>query len=198
MTGRRVHVRRAVNSDAPVIRAILEDSFADYVARSGIALPVSAFLDDIGAIERDIATIRVFVASVEVRDRSANYIKTCSTNSVDAGNANYVDTGCANFVDVGNANYVDVGTVRLELREGGPAYMKKFGVVTRYCGNGIGAALMKAVDEVIINSGVKALELFTASKNADIMRFYYTHGFYAASTSLERGYIRARMRKDYE
>ena len=93
---------------------------------------------------------------------------------------------------------VPVGTVRVAVREGAPALLTKLGVVSGYNNIGIGKSLMNLVDKVIIERGVSSLELYTASKNANIMRFYYGRGFYVVSTSTERGYIRALMRKDYK
>ena len=92
---------------------------------------------------------------------------------------------------------VPVGTVRVAVREGAPALLTKLGVVSGYNNIGIGKSLMNLVDKVIIEHGAKTLELYTASKNASIMRFYYGRGFYVDSTSKERGYIRVLMRKDY-
>ena len=93
---------------------------------------------------------------------------------------------------------VPVGTVRVAVREGEPAMLTKLGVVSGYNNIGIGKSLMNLVDKVVAERGAKSLELYTASKNASIMRFYYGRGFYVDSTSKERGYIRALMRKDYD
>ena len=93
---------------------------------------------------------------------------------------------------------IPVGTVRVAVREGAPALLTKLGVIPEYNNQGIGRALMNLVDKVIIDRGAASLELYTASRNANIMRFYYGHGFYVDSTSKERGYIRALMRKDYK
>jgi GNAT superfamily N-acetyltransferase len=91
-----------------------------------------------------------------------------------------------------------VGTVRVAVRgAGAPALLTKLGVVSSYNNIGIGKSLMNLVDKAVLERGAKSLELYTASKNASIMRFYYGRGFYVDSTSKERGYIRALMRKDY-
>ncbi|MDR3120852.1 MAG: GNAT family N-acetyltransferase [Clostridiales bacterium] len=92
---------------------------------------------------------------------------------------------------------IPVGTVRVALREGAPALLSKLGVVSGYHNIGIGKSLMNLVDKVLSERGVASLELYTAAKNANIMRFYYGRGFYVDSTAKERGYIRALMRKDY-
>jgi ribosomal protein S18 acetylase RimI-like enzyme len=90
-----------------------------------------------------------------------------------------------------------VGTGRVAVRDGEPALLTKLGVAAGYHNIGIGKSLMNLVDKVIMERGAKSLELYTASKNSDIMRFYYGRGFYVDSTSKERGYIRALMKKDY-
>ena len=92
---------------------------------------------------------------------------------------------------------VPVGTVRVAAREGGPARLTKLGVVSSCTNIGIGKSLMNIVDKVIIERGSTSLELYTASKNAGIMRFYYGRGFYVDSTTKDRGYVRALMRKEY-
>ena len=90
-----------------------------------------------------------------------------------------------------------VGTVRVRAREGAPARLTKLGVVSGHNNKGIGKSLMNLVDKVIIERRAAPLELYTAAKNANIMRFYYGRGFYVDSTAKDRGYIRALMKKDY-
>ena len=92
---------------------------------------------------------------------------------------------------------IPVGTVRVAAREGRPALLSKLGVVSGSHNIGIGKSLMNLVDKVIVERGIKSLELYTAAKNSSIMRFYYGRGFYVDSTTKDRGYIRALMRKDY-
>ena len=100
-------------------------------------------------------------------------------------------------VFIAHMDGVPVGTVRVAVREGRPALLTKLGVVTGHHNVGIGKSLMNLVDKVIAEKGAKSLELYTAAKNTGLMRFYYGLGFYVDSTSKERGYIRALMRKDY-
>ena len=92
---------------------------------------------------------------------------------------------------------IPVGTVRVAIREGAPALLTKLGVAAGYHNIGIGKSLLNLVDKVIASRGATSLELYTASKNSGIMRFYYGRGFYVDSTTKDRGYIRALMRKDY-
>ena len=165
-------IRKAVKSDAGAIHAILKDSFARYIEESGIPLPLGSLLEDIETIEGDIEAADVFVAIMDG---------------------------------------VPVGTVRVNTHPetptffgaaagenaGAPALLSKLGVATGYHNIGIGKSLMNVVDKVIAERGVKTLLLYTAAKNAGIMRFYYGRGFYVDSTAKDRGYIRALMRKDY-
>ncbi|MDR1060915.1 MAG: GNAT family N-acetyltransferase [Clostridiales bacterium] len=92
---------------------------------------------------------------------------------------------------------VPVGTVRVEILDGESALLTKLGVMAGYGNIGIGKSLLNLVDKVIAARGVRTLCLYTASKNASLMRFYYGRGFYADSTAKDRGYIRALMKKDY-
>ncbi|MDR1439730.1 MAG: GNAT family N-acetyltransferase [Clostridiales bacterium] len=90
-----------------------------------------------------------------------------------------------------------VGTVRVEVLGGGEAILTKLGVMTGYGNIGIGKSLMNLVDKVIAARHVRTLKLYTAARNASLMRFYYGRGFYADSTTKDRGYIRVLMKKDY-
>jgi ribosomal protein S18 acetylase RimI-like enzyme len=92
---------------------------------------------------------------------------------------------------------VPVGTVRVEILDGETALLTKLGVMAGYGNIGIGKSLLNLVDKVIAARGVRTLCLYTASKNTSLMRFYYGRGFYADSTTKDKGYIRALMKKDY-
>jgi len=100
-------------------------------------------------------------------------------------------------VFIAHMDGMPVGTVRVAAQRGAPAQLTKLGVVTGFHNIGIGKSLMNLVDKVILAKGATSLELYTASKNKGLMRFYYGLGFYVDSTSKDRGYIRALMRKDY-
>lgn len=91
-----------------------------------------------------------------------------------------------------------VGSLRLEIKEDGTAYLSRFGVDSTCQSNGVGAGLMKAVDENMKKLGVTKLYLHTASKVFTLIRFYYSKGFYIDSTTKDRGYIRALLCKEYE
>jgi GNAT superfamily N-acetyltransferase len=63
---------------------------------------------------------------------------------------------------------------------------------------GVGKSIMSVIDAVMAERGVKRLELHTAAKNYDLVRFYYGRRFYIESVSSERGYLRALMVKEYK
>ncbi len=90
-----------------------------------------------------------------------------------------------------------VGSVRVQINANGTAHISRFAVKLEYCNMGIGKAIMDLVDKVLISGGVKKVFLYTASKNGNLVRFYYSRGFYVDSTSRDRGYIRALMVKEY-
>jgi len=94
-------------------------------------------------------------------------------------------------------NGTPVGTLRLETNSDKTVYLTRFGVRLQYHNVGIGQTLMSVVDNQMISKGIKRIYLHTASKNSDLVRFYYGRGFYVLSTGDDRGYIRALMVKDY-
>jgi ribosomal protein S18 acetylase RimI-like enzyme len=90
-----------------------------------------------------------------------------------------------------------VGTLRVDIT-GNSAYISRFAVVSTHRNIGIGKALMNLVDKYLLSKGVKEVFLYTASKYATLMRFYYGRGFYVESVSHDRGYPRAKLVKKYE
>lgn len=91
-----------------------------------------------------------------------------------------------------------VGSLRLEILEGGIAYLSRFAVSPVNQNMGIGKSMMHTVDSIMRKCHVKQLQLHTASKITGLIRFYYGRGFYIDSTSKDEGYIRAFLCKDYE
>ncbi|MGN1098307.1 MAG: GNAT family N-acetyltransferase [Clostridia bacterium] len=90
-----------------------------------------------------------------------------------------------------------VGSLRLTMDEQTKtAYLGRFGVSGLYRNNGIGKALVGVADMTARRHGMEKTRLHTASKVAELMRFYYSRGFYAESVSSERGYLRAEMVKE--
>ncbi len=91
-----------------------------------------------------------------------------------------------------------VGSLRLAVdKENKTAYLSRFGVSRTYRNNGIGKALANAADIEVRRMGIKEVRLHTASRVAEIMRFYYSRGFYVRAIDTDRGYLRAEMVKEY-
>ena len=80
----------------------------------------------------------------------------------------------------------------------GSAYLSRFGVSPEFQNHGVGKSLMSVVDTVMMEKGVSRLELHTAAKYFDLVRFYYGRKFYIDSISEDRGYKRALMVKEYK
>lgn len=97
--------------------------------------------------------------------------------------------------------YIDenvVGSLRLSFDDKTKtAYLSRFGVSGVYRNNGIGKSLVNMADIMAVRRGMKHMRLHTASKVAEIMRFYYSRGFYVEAASNTSGYIRVSMVKDY-
>lgn len=102
------------------------------------------------------------------------------------------------LVFVAFINNVPVGSVRIKVNGDGTAYLSRFGVITNNQNQGVGKGLISVVDGVMKEKNVKRLELHTATKYFDLVRFYYGRKFYIESISEERGYKRALMVKEYE
>jgi ribosomal protein S18 acetylase RimI-like enzyme len=90
-----------------------------------------------------------------------------------------------------------VGTARVQILDDNTAYLSRFGVSLQYHNIGIGKSLMNLVDKILKSKGVKKVSLHTASKYFELVRFYYGRGFYIDSTTKDRGYVRAKMVKEY-
>jgi ribosomal protein S18 acetylase RimI-like enzyme len=89
-----------------------------------------------------------------------------------------------------------VGTVRLEIH-GTEAYLSRFAVSGEARNLGIGKSLMNVVDKYLTSNGVKRVTLHTASRHLALVRFYYSRGFFTEAVETDRGYLRARMVKEY-
>lgn len=90
-----------------------------------------------------------------------------------------------------------VGSLRVELLPDNTAYLTRFGVKINNQNNGIGKSMMNLVDKIMIKKGVKSIALHTGSKITSLIRFYYGRGFYIESTDTSRGYVRAKLVKEY-
>jgi len=101
------------------------------------------------------------------------------------------------YVFIASKDSEAIGSVRVEILPDNTAYITRFGVKLSYQNIGVGRSLLYAVDELLASKGVKKAFLHTASKNLDLVRFYYGMGFHIDSTTKDRGYIRALMVKEY-
>lgn len=90
-----------------------------------------------------------------------------------------------------------VGSIRITLNKDSSAHISRFGVKQQYHNIGIGKALMNLVDKYLESKNVYYAKLYTVSKYSDLMRFYYGRGFYVHSTTTDKGYVRALMKKEY-
>ena len=91
-----------------------------------------------------------------------------------------------------------VGSVRVEIFPDKTAYLTRFGVRVSNQNTGIGKSMMCLIDKSMKEKGVKRISLHTGSKIIPLIRFYYGRGFYIESTETNRGYIRAKLVKEYE
>ncbi len=89
-----------------------------------------------------------------------------------------------------------VGTVRLEIH-GDAAYLSRFAVAGNTRNIGIGKSLMNVVDNHLSSMSVKKVTLHTSSRHFALVRFYYGRGFFTEAIETDRGYLRARMVKEY-
>lgn len=89
-----------------------------------------------------------------------------------------------------------VGTVRLDIHQE-EAYLSRFAVDHNSRNIGIGKALMNVVDKYLSGRGVKKVSLHTASRHHALMCFYYGRGFFVEAIETDRGYLRARLVKEY-
>ena len=90
-----------------------------------------------------------------------------------------------------------VGCVRVEIKPDNTAYLTRFAVKVTCQNNGIGKSMMNHVDNIMKKRGVTKISLYTASKIASLIRFYYGRGFYVEDVDNSRGYIRAKLVKEY-
>lgn len=91
-----------------------------------------------------------------------------------------------------------VGSVRVQVFDDNTAYLSRFGVKVTSQNNGIGKSIMNLVDRIMVRKGVNRMELHTGARVSTLIRFYYGRGFYIESTDDSRGYIRAKLVKEYE
>lgn len=135
------------------------------------------------------------------RDAFGKYCKMAGITDIEALHEGVEDVKrdiAEKTVLVAYLDNIVVGSLRLTFdEETKTAYLSRFGVSREYRNNGIGKALVNVADMNARRRGMKRMRLHTASKLTEIVRFYYSRGFYIESVSGERGYLRAEMVKDY-
>ena len=89
-----------------------------------------------------------------------------------------------------------VGTLRLDIH-GDQAYLSRFAVDNHNRNIGVGKSLMHVADKYLRHKGVKKVTLHTDSRHGALVRFYYSRGFFVEAIETDRGYLRARLVKEY-
>ena len=129
------------------------------------------------------------------------YIKNAGIEDIEALNETYEDIEfdlTDKLVFVAFINDIPVGSVRIKIRDDNTAYLTRFGVNNLHQNQGVGKSIMSVIDMVMQEKGIKRLELHTAAKYFDLVRFYYGRKFYIESISEKRGYLRALLVKEYK
>ena len=128
------------------------------------------------------------------------YIKNADIEDIEALNETYEDIAFDlndKLVFVAFINDRPVGSVRIKINDDNTAYLSRFGVNDAYQNQGVGKSIMSVIDMVMQEKGIKRLELHSAAKYFDLVRFYYSRNFYIESTTEDKGYLRALLVKEY-
>jgi len=128
------------------------------------------------------------------------YIRNSNLQDIEALNETHEDIEFDledKLVFVAFINDRPVGSVRIKIKDDNTAYLSRFGVKDIHQNQGVGKSMMSVIDMVMQEKNIKRLELHTAAKYHDLVRFYYGRSFYIESTSTKRGYLRALMVKEY-
>lgn len=147
------------------------------------------------AEEKDIESIMEIT-----REAFMKYSEMTGVTKLDALNETYEDVKYDienKFVLIALSDGEPVGCVRVEISPDKTAFLTRFAVKVTCQNNGIGKSLMNHVDKSMKKRDVKEISLYTASKAAPLIRFYYGRGFYIESIDSTRGYLRAKLVKEY-
>lgn len=147
------------------------------------------------AEEKDIESIMEIT-----REAFIKYSEMTGVTKLDALNETYEDVKYDienKFVLIALSDGEPVGCVRVEIKPDKTAFLTRFAVKVTCQNNGIGKSLMNHVDKSMKKRDVKEISLYTASKTAPLIRFYYGRGFYVESIDSTRGYLRAKLVKEY-
>ena len=147
------------------------------------------------AEEKDIESIMEIT-----REAFMKYSEMTGVTKLDALNETYEDVKYDienKFVLIALSDGEPVGCVRVEIKPDKTAFLTRFAVKVTCQNNGIGKSLMNHVDKSMKKRDAKEISLYTASKAAPLIRFYYGRGFYIESIDSSRGYLRAKLVKEY-
>lgn len=147
------------------------------------------------AEEKDIESIMEIT-----REAFIKYSEMTGVTKLDALNETYEDVKYDienKFVLIALSDGEPVGCVRVEIKPDKTAFLTRFAVKVTCQNNGIGKSLMNHVDKSMKKRDVKTISLYTASKAAPLIRFYYGRGFYIESIDSSRDYLRAKLVKEY-
>ena len=136
-----------------------------------------------------------------IRSEFSKYKEMAGAKTVDALSETYEDVKSDiqnKLVFVAECDGEILGSVRVELLGSAEAVLTRFAVDTHKQNSGIGKTLINVIDGEMKKNNIKKLYLYTSSKLAPIIRFYYGRGFYIESVSEIRGYLRAKLVKEYE
>ncbi len=134
------------------------------------------------------------------REAFLKYKQMCGTEQLDALSETEADIKHdidTKVVLVALSDGEPVGSVRVEIRPDHTAYLTRFGVKIDNQNNGIGKSIMNLVDRIMKKKGVSRIYLHTGSKVTALIRFYYGRGFYIDDIDKSKGYVRAKLVKEY-
>ena len=88
------------------------------------------------------------------------------------------------------------GSVRVEIMDDKTAYLSRFSVLPQYHKYGVGKKLISEVFSILESKDIKAVYLHTSLDVKYLINFYEGCGFQVESVSEDKGYKRARLKKD--
>ena len=91
---------------------------------------------------------------------------------------------------------VVAGSVRVEIMDDKTAYLSRFSVLPQYHKYGVGKKLISEVFSILESKDIKAVYLHTSLDVKYLINFYEGCGFQVESVSEDKGYKRARLKKD--
>ncbi len=90
------------------------------------------------------------------------------------------------------------GAVRFEELGAGICYLSRFATNPKMQNLGIGSLLIEKAKHECLQTGTKAIVLYTASKMISTLSFYLRNGYYIHSTDERADYIRLLLVNEFE